>query len=293
MNAKFKQIIDRLNALATFKADKSMDDEDFIANIDAINLLCNLHDDLGLDCSGILGKISRLYPEFPRRIHGKKDIQLAVPLIKALHRYIYGRSYGHGPEKWRSSLAELCSNVVDSYRKNQLISSAEYLFALDIACRANDDADNDDLKEYKEAIAGYIEDIDTASIAEKIRRVRAYERAKHLFVSADWEKWTEARESLKNINLSQLDDETFILWREITDIAPLRELKRRACHSRQMQAEYLQGLIFAEFAKQKRLAANLLPEANTAFEMAALAIAAQWNADMLLSVSSLPYQHNE
>ena len=53
MTAKFKQIIEHLNALITFKVDESMTDEDFIANIGAINLLCNLYDDLGLDRSRI------------------------------------------------------------------------------------------------------------------------------------------------------------------------------------------------------------------------------------------------
>ncbi len=48
MTAKLKHIVEQLNAMVTFNVDKSMTDDDFIANVDAINLLCNLYDDLGL-----------------------------------------------------------------------------------------------------------------------------------------------------------------------------------------------------------------------------------------------------
>lgn len=74
----------------------------------------------------------------------------------------------------------------------------------------NDDADNSDLKEYKEVVASYLKEIDTVSISEKIKRVGAYERAKHLFVSDDWDKWIEVRELLKNENVGQMDDKTFL-----------------------------------------------------------------------------------
>ncbi|MCM1142170.1 MAG: hypothetical protein NC453_26670, partial [Muribaculum sp.] len=84
MTAKFRHIIDELNALVTFKADKSLSDDDFIANVEAVNLLINLHDDLGLDRKGIRRKMANLYPEFSRSIYGKKNIQFAVPLIKTL-----------------------------------------------------------------------------------------------------------------------------------------------------------------------------------------------------------------
>ncbi|MCM1141511.1 MAG: hypothetical protein NC453_23315, partial [Muribaculum sp.] len=104
MTAKFKQIIDQLNAFITFKVDKSMSDEDFIANIDAINLLCNLHDDLKLDRSEIRKKMNCLYPELSHRIYSKKDIQFAVPLIKALNGFIYGRADDYGPARWRNNL---------------------------------------------------------------------------------------------------------------------------------------------------------------------------------------------
>lgn len=83
MTARFKQIMERLNALVVFKDAKTMTDDDFIANFGAVNLLCNLYDDLGLDCKGISRKINRLYPELVRRIDSKENIQFAMPLIKA------------------------------------------------------------------------------------------------------------------------------------------------------------------------------------------------------------------
>lgn len=256
MTAKFRQIIEQLNALITLKVDKSMSDEDFIANIDAINLLCNLHDDLKLDRSEIRKKLSRLYPEFSRRIYGKKNIQFAMPLIKALNNFIYGRAEDYGPVRWRNDLTEMCCKVVDSYRENSLIGSTDYLFALDVICCTNDDSDNDNIREYKKIISSCLEDIDTVPLSEKVKRVSAYGRSKHLFISENWEKWAEIRGALKDIDLSQLDDETFIIWREVTDLTPMKELKKRAGHSNQMQVEYLQALIFTEFERQDRLAAN-------------------------------------
>ena len=256
MTVKFKPIIDQLNALITFKVDRSMSDEEFIANIDAINLLCNLYDDLGLDRLNIRRRMSSLYPEFSRRIYGKKDIQFAIPLIKALNRFIYGREEDQGPKRWSDSFVEICCKVVDSYRKNPLIDSTDYLFALDTVSRIKDDADNDDIKEYKRILSGYLEDIDSVPLVERIKRVRAYERSKHLFVSDYWENWAEVREALKETDLSKLDDQTFILWLEIIDIAPIKELKKRSGHSKQMQVEYLQGQIYTEFAKQDKLSAN-------------------------------------
>ena len=61
--------------MVTFNVDKSMTDDDFIANVDAINLLCNLYDDLGLDRTEIRKNMDKLYPQFSRRIYGKGDIR--------------------------------------------------------------------------------------------------------------------------------------------------------------------------------------------------------------------------
>lgn len=86
MTVKIQQIINHLKSLVTYKADKSMSDGDFIANVDAVNFLCDLHDDLGLDRSEIRKNMDKLYPQFSRRVEAKRDIQLAIPLIKALER---------------------------------------------------------------------------------------------------------------------------------------------------------------------------------------------------------------
>jgi len=259
MTAKFRQIIDSLISLVTFKVDKSMSDDDFIANIDAINLLCNLYDDLGLDRTEMRKNMAKIYPELSRRIYGKKDIQLAMPLIKALYRYICDRGVDNadrGPISWRESYGEMCCKVVSAYRNTSLIHSTDYLYSLDTVCRLNEDDDNRDIKEYKEVIDSYLDDIDNVSTAEKIRRVKAYELSHHLFVPRNREKWAEIRESVKYEDVSQLDDETFLIWREITDLAPLKELKHRSGHSKRMQVEYLQALIFSEFKKQRRLKAK-------------------------------------
>lgn len=252
MTAKFKQIIEHLNALITFKVDESMTDEDFIANIGAINLLCNLYDDLGLDRSRIRRKMSNLFPELTRRVYGKENIQHAMPLIKALNNFIYRRSKDLGPEIWREALTEMCCKVVEAYRQEPLIDSTDYLYALDIVSRINDETDSPRIEEYKKIIESYLDDIDAVSLSEQIKRVRAYEHAKQLFVSDNWEKWTEVRESLKEADISQLDDHTFTLWREITDIAPIKELKKRSEHCKQMQVEYLRGLILSEFKRVHR-----------------------------------------
>lgn len=253
MTSKFRYIIDELNSLATLKVGKSMSDEDFIVNIEAINLLINLHDNLGLDRKGIRRRMSNLYPEFSRRIYAKKNIQLAVPLIKALNDFIYGREEDRGPKRWGDTLTEMCCKVVDAYRKEPLISSTDYLFALDIVCCMNDDDNNPDIKEYKEIVASYLEDIDSVSLSEKIKRVGAYERAKHLFATDNWEKWAEIREQLKNENFHSMDDETFLLWCEVTDQYPAKELKKRSGKSKQMMLEYLRSQIISEFAKQDKL----------------------------------------
>lgn len=109
------------------------------------------------------------------------------------------------------------------------------------------------LREYKEAIANYLKDIDTVSLSEKIKRVGAYERAKHLFVPDNWERWVEFREQLKAENVHPMDDETFLLWCEVTDQYPKAELKKRSRNSRLMMLEYLRSQIISEFAKQDRL----------------------------------------
>lgn len=253
MTAKFKQIIDQLNAIVTFKADKSMTDEDFIANIEAVNLLINVYDDLGLNRKGLRRRMCNLYPEFSRRIYGKKNIQLAMPLIKALNDFIYGREEDFGPERWRHSLVEMCCKVVEAYRQERLIPSSDYLFALDIISREDDGHNDSNTKEYKEIINSYLEDFDNVSITEKIQRVDAYERAKHLFISDTWEKWAEIREELKQADVRQMDDETFLLWCDVTDQYPLHVLKRRCGNSKPLIVEYLRSQVISEFAKQDRL----------------------------------------
>ncbi|MCM1491549.1 MAG: hypothetical protein NC095_12110 [Muribaculum sp.] len=239
----FQQIIDRLSTLATFDVDKSMTDDDFIANIDAINVLCNLCEDLDLDHSDILRNLSTLYPEIARRIHGKPDIQLAMPLIKALYRYIYGRDEDHGPKTWRDAFEDMCCKVVEAYRRKPLADPTDYLFALATASRVQKDFDKSIVEEYRQSIAALLHNIDNIPLAEKIRRVSAYEHYKLHYTSRNFDQWAIACDTLCHEDPAQLDDESIILWSEITDKTPLKELKKRAAHSMQMQVEYLQALI--------------------------------------------------
>lgn len=147
----------------------------------------------------------------------------------------------------------MCCKVVDAYRKEPLISSIDYLFALDIVSRINNDSDNNNLQKYKEVVARYLEDIDNVSLSKMIKRVEAYERSKHLFASDNWEKWAEIREQLKAENVQSMDDETFLLWCDVTDQYPAKELKRRSGNSKHMMVEYLRSQIILEFAKQDRI----------------------------------------
>lgn len=270
MTAKFRHITDQLKALVTFRNVKAMSDDDFIANIDAVNVLCSLYDDLGIDHRDIRHRMSGLYHELMRRINSKKEIQPAMPLIKALYRFIFDRNDDFGPAKWRASLNEMCRRVVEEYRESPLIDTNDYLFALDVVCcmEENDKCGNSNgaepfsknasslLQEYQEAVTALLEGIDNAPLSERIRRVRAYERAKLTFTADNWEEWATARESLIGEYLSGLDDSTLILWWEITDEPPMRELKKRAGNSNQMTVEYLQAQVFNEFARQSKLKAK-------------------------------------
>lgn len=84
MTAKIKQIIETMRGLVNFDVDKSVYDEDFIAKVDGVDFLCDLHDDLGLDRSDIRREKDKLYPHFSRRIKAKENIQLSMPLIRLL-----------------------------------------------------------------------------------------------------------------------------------------------------------------------------------------------------------------
>lgn len=256
MTAKFRQIIDQLNALITFKADKAMSDEDFIAGIEAYMLLCSLNSDLNIECFGLRRRRGRLYSEFTRRINAQSEIQFAISLIRMLHDFIYDRGCNHIPVKWKDTYSELCSAVVESYRKNPLISDTDYLFALDTTSRKDDDCDNHDIKEYKAVINTLLEDIENISPTERIRRVRAYDRSHFLFIADNWEKWAEVKALLKHEDYRWLDDEVFLTWCDVTDQYPVRELKKRSGNSKLMKVEYLRALAISEFKKQQQLKAD-------------------------------------
>jgi len=256
MTAKLKNILDAVNDFVSYKEERTMSDDDFIADIDAANLLCNLYDELGIDRTEIRRKMDILYPEFSRRIYGKKNMQLSMPLIKAFDRYIYGRRADNddrGSINSRNELVEQCRKVVAAYRKAPLMHSSDYLYAL-LRASDIDDRDIDEAnKEYQDILNGYIADIDVVAAEEQIRRAWAYDKSRW-HVASDREKWAEIRESLKYVDVSELDDGTFLLWCGVTKQRPLKEFKRRSDNSKRMQVEYLRSLAYSEIRKEHRAA---------------------------------------
>ena len=61
-----------------------MTDEEFIANVDAVNELINKLDDQGLGSDELRGRLADIYLEFPLRIYGKSNIQYTIPLLRSL-----------------------------------------------------------------------------------------------------------------------------------------------------------------------------------------------------------------
>lgn len=259
MSAKLKHIIEQLNAMVTFNVDKSMTDDDFIANVDAINLLCNIYDDLNIDRTKVRKNMDRLYPQFSRRVYGKSNIQQSLPLIKALYRYIYNRgvdSKDREPIYRRNILTEMCCKVVKAYNENPIIPSYDFLFALSYATRTRNYVGQEDYQEIRNIIDGYLKDIDSVSIEDKILRLKAYDESTCLIGPDNWEKWEDIRSSILNIDVPNLKDDIFVTWTEVTRLTPIKELKRRALHSNRMQVEYLQALVSSEFEKERKSAAK-------------------------------------
>jgi len=260
MNAKFKQLFDSLKSLISFKVDSSMSDDDFIAGIDAANLFCKLHDDFGISRTEIRGKMEQLYPEIVRRVYNKENIQQAIPMIKALYRFIYGRSFDdadRGPDSWRNTLVEMCCKVVKAYREKPLIPSYSYLYALSTVALSCEHVNPTDSQECEEILDSYLSEIESASFEELIHYVGAYLKCRDLIGSESNEKWSEVRSHLYDMDIKTLDDNSLIEWCDITyDIPPLKELKIRAANSKRMQVKYLQALAFNEFERAQQASAK-------------------------------------
>ncbi len=251
---RLSDILNTLNDLVAGKVDRAVSDDDFIAGVDAFNLLCNLYDELRLDRSEIRRRMDGLYPEFSRRIRGRKDIQLSMPLIKALDRYIYGRRVDNadrGPINRRNALVDYCFKAMEAYRKEPMMHSADYLYALLTASRIADRNINEANQEYRNMLNAYVADMDDVTVEEQLRRLWAYDKSRG-HVAVDWEKWMEVRESLKYIDVSEFDDATFLLWCSVAEQRPLKELERRSTNSRRMQVEYLRSLACSEIDRNHR-----------------------------------------
>lgn len=258
MTEKFRQIIETLKNLVNFNVDKSMSDADFIANIDAVNLLCDLYDNLKIDCSEIRQNMDKLYPHFSRRIKSKENIQLAMPLIKALDRYIYDRCVSNanrGPAYRRRALEEMCAKVVEAYREVALIHSADYLYALCVVFCSKGYVDKSECQEITNILGSYLKDINEVSTDEKLRRLNACNKARG-FVNLqnnDLDEWTDVQNSFYATDVRSMDDETFVMWSDATAQMPTKELKRRSGHSNAMHVEYLRVLAADEFERISRI----------------------------------------
>lgn len=249
--------MDELADLVRCRAVETMTDDDFIAHVDAISLLSNLYDDLGHDPTELLEGMDSLYPQYSLRIKAKANIQLAMPLIRSLYRFIYGRSISNADpelESHRKSLFEKCDKAVDEYRKCPMMHPADYVYALGIASRFKDDPTGSASVEYRDLLNAYLLDLDRVTTEEKILRVAAYQDSSVHIHWEDSDKWIEARDELKQIDFMPLNDDLFLQWCEVTEQSPLKELKRRAIHSSRVRVEYLRAKIENEWEEERRAA---------------------------------------
>ncbi len=252
MNAKFRYIVDQLKSIITFESKSLMTDDDLIANIEAINLMYNLYDDLEIERSEIDCAMDSLYSLLIQRIEAKENIQLAMPLVRALSDLIFGSVNYHGQMSWSEKLIELSREVVDAYRRKPQINSADYLLTLDIVCATKDETHDIELEEYKQVLSNYLEDMDNVPLEEKIKRIAAFQRSTTLFTSDNWERWVEICEHLKDEDVRKMSDAEFLAWIDVTGQYPAHELKKRSGRSKRLMVSYLRQQIMAEFAKHAR-----------------------------------------
>lgn len=188
-------MIETLKGRISLEIDPSMSDDEFIANVDDINQLCCIYDELEMDRSAVRERMTGLYPEFARRIGEKGNIQEGVELIKALYRFIYGRSVSRadrGPEEWRNAFVEYCRQCVEQYRLKPLMHSADYLYTLVSGVRVSRGDYREVRDEYQAMLREYLRDLDSCSEEEKRRRVAACYDVLDLFPVEDFPKWKEA-----------------------------------------------------------------------------------------------------
>ncbi len=127
MTAKLRDILNQISNLVETRSVKSISDDDFIARVEAICLMRNIYDVAGLDESPVIKKMKSIYPEFSKRINVVSEIHRSVPLIKALHRFIHGRSSAErrlGPAEWNDSLIEYCRSVSEACHEGSTVTSS-------------------------------------------------------------------------------------------------------------------------------------------------------------------------
>ena len=83
----------------------------------------------------------------------------------------------------------------------------------------------EDYQEIKNIIDGYLKDIDSVSIEDKILRLKAYDESTCLIGPDKRDKWEDIRNSLLNIDVRNLDDDIFVAWTEVTRLTPIKELE--------------------------------------------------------------------
>lgn len=254
MTEKLQSIFKSIGTLAAYKDYRKMSDTDFIATVEAANLLCNLYDNLGIDRTEIRSEMDAMYFEFYKRIRAEKDIQQSIPLIKALYDFIYGRKVNHadrGPANRRKALVQYCTKAVEAYRNTPRMHASDYLYALLTAARVSNFGYDVAVGEYKAYLNEFIKNIDVLPVDERVRRVWAFSELRNHIRVDNYEQWLEHKEALKYIDTKQLDDATFILWCEAVGVWPEDELARRSGESKRLKVEHLRQLAIAAIGEDK------------------------------------------
>jgi hypothetical protein len=218
---EMQKILNEISLLAWRDVSYDTCDNDFISTIDAINLQCNISDELGHNCDELRARLSSFYPEFERRILQKSNIQEASNLIMALHSFIYGRSLeeeDRGPQKWRDDLLKMTETIIAAYKIEPLLHPFEYISHLQYyaGLSHNHKLINDTTCEIKCILDGLINDTNPdISNEEWMKRILARTSAKGIYYQSESNdlRWSLIMENLlQTVDASTLTDSELLLW---------------------------------------------------------------------------------
>lgn len=108
----------------------------------------------------------------------------------------------------------MCEKVVAAYRENPQIHSTDYLYALRIVTQSRDYVEKSEYQEINDIFASYLNDMDSVTVDEKLRRLIAYKKSRSLLRPEDNEprKWDDVKTSIFDVDIDTLDDESFEMW---------------------------------------------------------------------------------